>query len=94
MKPFTMIAVVLLVLVAAAQATRFVMGWELVIGGMMVPVWASGVAAVVIAAVAFMLWREHGPGQHGPHGHLATQVAPASIGPAQLVEFAGGGSGA
>ncbi len=68
MKPFTIIAMILLALAAIAQACRFVLGWELVINGMMVPLWPSAVAAVVLAAVVWMLWREHGSGHHGPMG--------------------------
>ncbi len=64
MRPFTTIAMVLLVLAAVAQACRFFLGWELVINGMMVPFWFSAVAAIILAVVAYMLWHEHG--HHGP----------------------------
>jgi hypothetical protein len=66
MKPFTMVAIFLMALAAVAQATRFLMGWELMIGTTMIPMWVSLCAAVVLAVVAFMVWREH-----SAHGHHA-----------------------
>ena len=58
MKPFTTIAVAFLAFVALAQLTRFVLAWELIINGAIVPVWLSAVAAVLIGALSAMLWRE------------------------------------
>ena len=58
MKPFTTIAVVVLSLVALLQLLRFVAGWELIVDGIAVPVWASGIAFVIAAALAAMVWRE------------------------------------
>jgi hypothetical protein len=58
MKPFTTIAVVFLALLALAQATRFLLGWEVTIHGIVVPVWVSGIAFVVAGGLAAMLWRE------------------------------------
>jgi hypothetical protein len=58
MKPFTTIAVVVLLLVALLQLLRFVAGWELIVDGIAVPVWASGIAFVIAASLAAMVWRE------------------------------------
>jgi len=58
MKPFTTIAVVFLALIALAQATRFLLGWEVTIHGFVVSVWLSGIAFVVAGGLAAMLWRE------------------------------------
>ena len=58
MKPFTTIAVLFLALIALAQATRFLLGWEVTIHGFVVPVWLSGVAFVIAGGLAAMLWRE------------------------------------
>jgi hypothetical protein len=44
-KPFSVITVVLLALLALFQLLRFVMGWEIVVEGKIVPVWASGVVS-------------------------------------------------
>jgi hypothetical protein len=57
-KPFTAIAVVVFSLVALLQLLRFVSGWEVTVNGITIPIWASGIAFVVAAALAVMLWRE------------------------------------
>ena len=41
-KPFTVIAIVLLSLIALLQLLRFILGWEVTVHGVSVPVWASG----------------------------------------------------
>lgn len=58
MKPFTTLAVVILSLISLLQLMRFVQGWEVSINGVIVPVWVSGLAFVVLAGLAAMLWRE------------------------------------
>jgi hypothetical protein len=57
-KPFTVIAIVLLSLIALLQLLRFILGWEVTVHGMSVPVWASGIAFVVAAGLAVMVWLE------------------------------------
>jgi hypothetical protein len=57
-KPFTLIAIVLFSLIALLQLLRFILGWEVMINGMTVPVWVSGIAFVILAGVAVMVWRE------------------------------------
>ncbi len=57
-KPFTLIAVVVLLLVSLLQLLRLVMGWAITIDGVAVPLWASGVAFVAAAGLAAMVWRE------------------------------------
>ena len=58
MNPFTALAVVFLALIALLQATRFLLGWEITIHGIVVPVWLSGIAFVIAGGLAEMLWRE------------------------------------
>ena len=58
MKPFTAITVVLLALIAVAQLLRFVLGWEVTVNGLIVPVWPSGIVFVITAGLAVMVWRE------------------------------------
>lgn len=58
MKPFTNIAVAVFALVALLQLLRVVLGWDVVIGGVAIPAWASVVAFLVAATLAFMLRRE------------------------------------
>jgi hypothetical protein len=65
MKPFTTIAIVFLSLIAIMQLTRFVRGWEVMINGVSIPLWASGLAFVVAGGLAAMLWRESRPRGNG-----------------------------
>jgi len=58
MKPFTNIAVVVFVLVALVQLLRVALGWEITVNGILIPVWASVVACVIAATLAFKLRRE------------------------------------
>ena len=58
MKPFTTIAVIVLSLIALLQLLRFLLDWEVVVNGAMIPVWVSGIAFVIAAGLAAMLWRE------------------------------------
>jgi hypothetical protein len=57
-RPFTIIAVALFSLIALLQLLRFTLGWEITVNGVSVPVWASGVAFVIAAGLAVMVWRE------------------------------------
>jgi len=59
-KPFTQLAVVVFALVALLQLVRLLLGWEVTINGIAIPLWASGVAFVVAAGLAAMVWREQG----------------------------------
>jgi membrane protein implicated in regulation of membrane protease activity len=58
MKPFSAIAVAFLSLMALLQLSRFLLGWEILVQGMAIPVWFSGIAFVIVGALAAMLWRE------------------------------------
>ena len=57
-RPFTMIAIALFSLIALLQLLRFILGWEITVNGVTVPVWASGIAFVIAAGLAVMVWRE------------------------------------
>ena len=61
MKLFTAISVAFLSLMALLQLSRFLLGWEILVQGMAIPVWSSGIAFVIVAALAAMLWRESRP---------------------------------
>jgi hypothetical protein len=58
-KPFTTTAVVLFALIALMQLLRFILGWEVTVNGVIVPIWASLIAFVIAAGLAVMLWRKH-----------------------------------
>jgi len=57
-KPFPLLAVVLFSLIALLQLLRFGLGWEVAVNGVTVPVWVSGIAFVIAAGLALMVWRE------------------------------------
>jgi hypothetical protein len=59
MKPFTLVAVVVFTIVAALQVLRVALGWEITINGLVIPPWASLVAAALAAVLAVMVWREN-----------------------------------
>ncbi|WP_332776232.1 hypothetical protein [Polaromonas sp.] len=61
MKPFTTIAVALFSLIALLQLLRVLLGWEVVVNGVHIPLWVSGVAFAVTAGLAAMVWRENRP---------------------------------
>lgn len=57
-KPFTIISIVLFSLISVLQLLRFILGWEVTVNGVGVPVWVSGIACVVAAGLAVMVWLE------------------------------------
>ena len=58
MKPITTIAVVVFTVIALLQLLRAIAGWDIMVNGISIPIWASVVAFVVAAGLAVMLWRE------------------------------------
>ena len=58
MKPFTTIAVVVFALVALLQLLRVVLGWDVTVNGVLIPIWVSVIACVVAATLAFTVSRE------------------------------------
>jgi hypothetical protein len=58
MKPFTVIAIVVFSLVSMLQLARLILGWEVLVNGVVIPLWLSGAGFVLAAGLAVMLWRE------------------------------------
>ncbi len=58
MKPFTTIAIVIFSLVAVLHVLRLIFGWQAVIDGLVIPMWASVVGLIIAVGLAIMLWRE------------------------------------
>jgi hypothetical protein len=58
MKPFTVITVVLLSLIAFAHLLRVLLGWSLVAENVAIPMWPSVLAFLLLGGLAVMLWRE------------------------------------
>lgn len=59
MKPFTTAASVVFTLVALAQLLRVALGWEVMVGGLLIPLWVSAIACLIAATLAVMVWREN-----------------------------------
>lgn len=58
MKPFTTATVILLSAISIAHLLRLAFGWQVTVVDGVVPLWVSGVGAVVAAVLATMVWRE------------------------------------
>jgi len=58
MKPFTTIAAVVFAIVAVVHLHRLVLGWQVIVNGVEIPLWASAVGFVIAAGLSVMLWRE------------------------------------
>jgi len=57
MNPGTLLATVLLTTVAATHLLRVIFGWQVTVADAIIPMWASGVAFVVAALAAVLLWK-------------------------------------
>jgi hypothetical protein len=59
MQPATMISTLFLAIVASGHLLRLVLGVEITVGGILVPLWVSVIAFVLPAGLAVGLWREN-----------------------------------
>ena len=64
MKPFTTIAIVIFSLVAVLHVLRLMFRWEVVINGLLMPMWVSVVGIIVAGGLALLVWREAKQGKH------------------------------
>lgn len=60
-KPFTSAAAVVLALISLIQLWRLLAGGEVTVNALAIPLWLSGVAFVVLAALGAGVWRERRP---------------------------------
>jgi hypothetical protein len=60
MRPFTSISVVLLALIAIGHLLRVPAGWEIIVNGILIPMWPSVLVFLVFGLLALMLRREAG----------------------------------
>jgi len=58
MKPFTLITVVVLALIALVHLVRLFAGWDVVVTGFAIPVWWSAPVLVLFAGLSWLVWRE------------------------------------
>lgn len=55
MKPSVIVAVVFLLLVSAVHLLRLILQWKVTVNTVEIPMWASAVACIVTAVLAFWL---------------------------------------
>jgi hypothetical protein len=60
-KPVTAIASAIFAVVACLHLLRIVLGWEVLIQGVVIPMWASYLGVLVPSVLSFLLWRESRP---------------------------------
>lgn len=53
-KNYSLLAAVIFTIIAVLQLTRAVMGWEVMVGSTLMPVWPSWVAFLVAGALAWL----------------------------------------
>jgi len=63
-KPFTTFAIVVFSLVAVLHVLRLMFRWEVVINGLVMPMWVSVVGIIVAGGLALLVWREAKQGKH------------------------------
>jgi hypothetical protein len=73
MKAFTTIVVVVFTLAAVLHLLRILRGWEVTIGGVVIPIWVSYVGLLLASGLAFILRRES---LHGRSKEKQQVVAP------------------
>ena len=57
-RPFGTAAAAIFGFMALAHLVRAILGWEISIDGVSIPLWCSWVAVVVMAGLSAMVWRE------------------------------------
>ena len=58
MKPFTIIAIIVFLLIASMHIFRLFFSWKVTINGVIVPIWLSAPGFLIALGLALMLWRE------------------------------------
>jgi hypothetical protein len=57
-KPASLVAAILFWLIALAQLLRVLLRVEVTAGGVVIPLWVSILAVIVLGALGIWLWRE------------------------------------
>jgi hypothetical protein len=59
MKPFTNIATAIFALIALMHLIRLILGWEVTVNAVIIPMWVSVLGLIVAVGLAWMLWLEN-----------------------------------
>jgi hypothetical protein len=57
-KPFTTFAIFIFAVMALIHVLRLLFGWEVTINGVVIPMWASVIGAIIAGILAVMVKRE------------------------------------
>ncbi|HEY3198644.1 MAG TPA: hypothetical protein VGJ57_11600 [Nitrospirales bacterium] len=57
-RPFTTATIFLLGLIALLHVVRLLLGWEVTLNGVVIPMWVSAMGAIIAAVLAVMIKRE------------------------------------
>lgn len=57
-KPFTTIGSLVFLVIAFIHLVRLYFGWEVIINGMIIPLWISVPGFLIMSGLALMLWKE------------------------------------
>ena len=58
MRPFTTIAIVIFAVICLVHILRIIFGWEVIVDHIVIPIWVSGVGALLAGLLAVMVWKE------------------------------------
>jgi hypothetical protein len=61
-KTYNTLTAVVFLIVALLHLLRIILGWPAQIGGLNIPIWASGLALIVTGALAYFGFRQNGCG--------------------------------
>jgi len=61
MKPFTNIATAIFALIAIMHLVRLILGWEVTVNAVIIPMWVSVLGLIVAVGLAWLLWLENRP---------------------------------
>jgi hypothetical protein len=57
MRRYVLVSGLFLLLLACVQILRLILGWRVTVAGMEIPLWASGVAALIAGSLAVWAFR-------------------------------------
>lgn len=68
MRRYTLVSGLFLTLLTCVQLSRVLLRWPVRVAGIDVPLWVSGIAAVIAGSLAFWAFRARAQGNHGTAG--------------------------
>ena len=64
MRRYTLVSGVFLTLLTCVQLLRIILRWPVRVAGIDVPLWVSGIAAVIVGSLAIWAFRARAPQDH------------------------------